>query len=113
MNDLIIRQKTEDMIRYAYIAMRQYPKAEKHTLVAETKLALFGVLRLIVVCNKRYHKKTTLQDLDAAVDLLRAYIRLGRDLGYLPSRRYEHWARLVDEIGRMVGGWIKSMKEAG
>lgn len=33
-----------------------------------------GVLRrLIVVCNKRYHKKTTLQELDAEIDLLRSH----------------------------------------
>jgi hypothetical protein len=34
-------------------------------------LHLCMVLRLILVCNKRYHKKTTLQELDAQLDLLR------------------------------------------
>lgn len=60
------------MIAYGYIALRQFPKFEKHVLAAEMRQAMWGILRLIVVCNKRYHKKTTLQELDAELDLLRA-----------------------------------------
>ena len=64
-NDLLIRQKCEEMIAYGYVALRQFPKFERHVLAAEMRHAMWEVLRLIVVCNKRYHKKTTLQDLDA------------------------------------------------
>ena len=62
------------MIAYGYIALRQFPKFEKHVLAAEMRQAMWGILRLIVVCNKRYHKKTTLQELDAELDLLRAQV---------------------------------------
>ena len=30
MTDLIVKQKTEDMIAYGYVALRQFPKAERH-----------------------------------------------------------------------------------
>lgn len=35
--DLKILQKTYDMIQYGYVALRQYPKSEKHTLAALSK----------------------------------------------------------------------------
>jgi four helix bundle protein len=107
--DLLIRQKTEAMIAYAYVALRQFPKWERHVLAAELRQTLWSLLRLIVVCNKRYYKKTTLQDLDAEIDLLRSQVRLAKELGYLDFRKYEHWSKLNDEIGRMIGGWIKAM----
>ncbi|MBI3144880.1 MAG: diversity-generating retroelement protein Avd [Pseudogulbenkiania sp.] len=107
-NDLLIRQKCEAMIEYGYIALRQFPKAERHVLSAEIRHTMLQVLRLIVICNKRYHKKTTLQDLDGELDLLRSQVRLAKSLGYLDFKKYEIWARLNDEIGRMVGGWIKA-----
>jgi hypothetical protein len=109
--DLKIRQKVEDMAVYAYTAMRQFPKSEKHTLAAEIKASIFRLLRLIIVCNKWYHKKTTLQDLDAELDVLRAYVRLAFNLGFLPIKKYEVWSKMNDEIGRMIGGWIKSQKQ--
>jgi len=38
-------------------------------LSAEIRQCLWRLLRLIVVCNNSYYKKTTLQDLDAELDL--------------------------------------------
>ena len=67
---------------------------------------MFRLLRLVVVVNRRYHKKTTMQDLDAELDLLRSLVRLSLDLKFLPFKQYETWARHLAEIGRMVGGWM-------
>lgn len=97
------------MISYGYVALRQFPKFERFVLGAEMRQSMWGLLRLIVVCNKRYFKKTTLQELDAELDLLRSQVRIAKDLGYLDFKKYEHWAMLNDEIGRMLGGWIKSL----
>ena len=110
--DLQIRLKTEEMMKYGYIAMRNFPKQEKHVLCAEIRRTMLNLLRLIIICNKRYHKKTTMQDLDAELDLLRSQVRLSMELKYLSMRQYEIWARQVNEIGRMIGGWFNSIKSA-
>lgn len=110
MKELLIAQKVEEMIKYGYVAVRHFPKAERHVLSQELRLSMWRLLRLVVICSKRYHKKTTLQDLDAELELLRREIRLARDLGVLPFKQYEVWSRQLDEVGRMVGGWIKSVR---
>lgn len=96
------------MFSYLYVCLRQYPKSEKHTLVAETKDAAYTLLRFLVAANKRYHKKTTLQDADISLEMLRYYIRLGKDLGFLPTSKYENLSKMTTEIGCMLGGWIRS-----
>lgn len=86
--DLLIRQKAEAMILWAYTALRQFPKWERHVLAAEMRRTLWSLLRLIVVCNKRYFKKTTLQELDAEIDLLRSGDVLPSDaFGRVGNRR--------------------------
>lgn len=109
MDDLKIRQKCEEMIEYGYVALRQFPKVERHVLSAEIRTAMWQVLKLIIICNRRYHKKTTMQDLDSALDLLRCQVRIAFKLRYLDARKYENWARHMDEVGRMIGGWFKSL----
>ena len=42
------------------------------------------------------------------VEKLCILIRLASDLRCMDVRRYEFAARALDEIGRMVGGWIKA-----
>lgn len=42
--------------------------------------------------------------------MLRSLVRMAHSLKYLSLKAYEKWARQVDEIGRMAGGWIKAMQ---
>lgn len=111
MNELKIRQKCEDMIAYGYNALRQFPKSEKHTLAAEIKRSMIRLLSLIIACNKKHYKKTTMQELDIELDVLRSYIRLAMTLRFLPLKKYEIWSGQLNEIGRMIGGWFKSVKD--
>jgi hypothetical protein len=105
LDDLKIRQKCEDMIAYGYVAIRQFPKFERHVLGAEIRTAMWNILRLIIVTNKRYHKKTTMQDLDAELDLLRSQVRTAFALRYIDLRKYETWSRYTDSIGTPVRSW--------
>lgn len=111
--ELIILQKVEDMAVYAYLCIEQFPKSHKFTLGERFQSLIFEIISLIVTCNRRYHKKTTLQELDIRLDTLRSLVRIAKTLKVLPFHKYEHWAKLNDEIGRLLGGWIRSMGGAG
>lgn len=108
-SDLVIIQKVEDMIAYGYQALSHFPKAERHVTSAEMRQSMWRLLRLMVIVAKRYHKKTTLQDVDAEVELLRRQIRLAHQLGFLPPKKYEVWSKHLNEIGRFVGSWLKKI----
>jgi len=111
MEEFKILQKTYDMILYGTQCLKQFPKSEKYALASDIKHSMYSLLRLIITANKRYHKKTTLQEIDVELDTLRTFIRLAADtkLQYLPLRKYENWSKLLNEIGKMHGGWIKAM----
>ena len=108
---LSILTKINDMIKYAYPALAQFPKSEKFALSQEIKLSMARVLRYAITGVKRYHKKTTLQDMDIELMVLRHYVRLSHELGFLPLKKYEVWSGYMVEIGKMLGGWIKSTKQ--
>lgn len=108
--DMKIVQKIFDMMLYAYPALAQFPKSEKFALVADIKKTMDTVLELALEGEKKYHKKTTLRDMDVALLKLRAYIRLSMELKFLPLHKYEVWSKMLVEIGKMLGGWIKSVE---
>jgi hypothetical protein len=39
--------------------------------------------------------------------------RLAYELRVIPFKRYEHGARLMDDLGRQIGGWLRSRPESG
>ena len=104
LQELKIKQKCEDMIVYAYTALRQYPRAD-------TKAAMYELLRLIIVCNKKYYKKTTMQEVDTQLDIIRSFVRMAFKMQYINFHKYEVWTARLDEIGRMIGGWAKAQRD--
>lgn len=113
MQEFKILQKTYDMIIYGNICLKNFPKSERYALAADIKKSMYELLRLLIEANKKYYKKTTIQQLDVELETLRIYIRLASDpkLMYLPLRKYENWAKMLNEIGRMIGGWLKSTRQ--
>ena len=48
-----------------------------------------------------------LRQADVHLQKARVYLRLIYQWGWLSVGQYEHVSRMVAEIGRLLGGWIK------
>ena len=123
-------QKFIGLAKLMNVYLNHFPKHEKYGLALEIRRAAYDVYGLIVEAQKRYIKKTTLTSLDIRHEQLRMLVRLAHELGYfefksgekadkqreeLSEHRYLAISRLIDEIGRMIGGWIvadRKLREA-
>ncbi len=88
-----------------------FPKCERHEMVAEIKHCISIAMERSIEANKKYFKKNTLQELDVEVEKLRKYIHVAYRLKYISFRQYKYWSGRVDEIGKLVGAWINSVKQ--
>lgn len=104
---LEIGQKCEEMIKDAYIILKQFPRVERHVLGAEIRQSMWSLLRLITRAGRRFHKKTTLEDMAIEIDMLRSQVRVAKQLGYIATDKYRNWAVKNDEIGRKIGAWLR------
>ena len=107
----LLEQKIMDMIEYSYVILRSFPKSEKFALCADIKQVEDILLERCIEAEKKYTKKTTLQEMDISVAKLRSYIRLSFNLKFINLHQYEVWSGKVVEIGKMLGGWIKTVKD--
>ena len=108
MEDLKILAKVEELNTYTHQALIQFPKYEKFVLCAEIRQTVSNIIHAVIRSAKKYHKKTTLQDTDIEIEYLRSLIRKSFALQYINIHRYEVWMSHVNEIGKMLGGWIKA-----
>jgi four helix bundle protein len=113
-----------DFARQMNLYLNHFPRHEKYGLCQQIRNSAYEVYGLIVESQKRYMKKTSLTNLDIAHEQLRMFIRLAFELGYFKfkdgaqctekefektaAHRYLVISRMVDELGRMVGGWIQA-----
>ena len=103
---LILLTKIETLDKYTRIALRQFPKTEKFILSGEIRSQVLAIKRNTIRAAKKYHKKTTLQDLDIDIEILRSYIRVAYQLHFIDEHKLGVWMDIVDEIGRMAGAWL-------
>lgn len=107
-NPFILQQRVEEMIYYTHLTLEKFPKCEKHVLCAEIKSSMLVILKLTIRMKKKYYKKNTLQDIDIEVDSIRALIKLSDKMGYISHGKMQYWLQGIDEIGRIIGGLMKT-----
>jgi len=110
LRDLKIYQKHYDLILYAFPIIARYPRNSRFTLGQQTHDCLFEIAKLISEANRCHNKKKTLWIIDTKLDELRLLTRLAKDLGMLSVRQYGIVSEKISEIGRLLGGWIKSQR---
>lgn len=136
----ILQEKIADMMKYGLKAVDKFSWRDRK-LADQMKKSMFTMYRFCTAIKKRHYKKTTLSDLDIELDNLRFLTRLAQDEGFydekvpkrgrngkvvkdgngktimvnrsppLNRKSYEVWNRMLDEIGRLIGGYIRSMKQ--
>lgn len=114
----LLKEKIADMMKYGKKAVANFPRRERQT-ADEIRRTMLEMYRLSIVIEKKYSKKTTLQELDIELDILRHLVRLAQDKDYygqnyappLSFHKYEVWSGMLDEIGRIIGGYMNYVKQ--
>ena len=106
--------------------VNHFPKYERYSLSKRLRDSTYEVYDFITEGQKKYYKKTTLTNLDITHEKLRMQLYLAYELGYFkfkdgkqidksPKELQEHRflaiSKLVDELGKIIGAWIKKVKE--
>lgn len=112
---LVLLNRLEELDSYTHTVLHQFPRLERHLLCAEMRNSTTQLLRLITVAWKRRQKSAALFDLDVELEVFRQLIRKAHRLHYINTHRLGVWMGHVNQIGQLIGGWIKheALKKRG
>lgn len=116
----VMKEKVGEMLRYAVPLVNSFPRRDRK-LADTLRDSMLELYRLMVRLEKKYYKKTTLEEADIELDVLREFIVLASDKNYsgpkyappLTMHQREVWSRYTTEIGKMIGGYRKSIETKG
>jgi four helix bundle protein len=106
--ELIIYQKHYDLIIYSFPIINRFPRDQRFVLGQQIENSMLEIAKMIVHVNKLKQKKMRLFEIDVELEKLRLLIRLAKDLKMMTISKYGHHCERMDEIGRLLGGWIKT-----
>ena len=104
--------RCNDLTIWVFQATVRYPRHYRAALGKATQDAVLRFQRELVAAARRREKRQALQAADEALAELRLLLRQGHAMALMTIGQYEHVVRLVDEVGRLLGGWRKAQARA-
>jgi len=101
--------KTYDLLLYLMPQLSKYPRTHKFMLADRIGNLLLDFLEDMI---QAYYGKEKIGFIDRGnlrLERLRFLIRLSKDLQCISIDKYRLVSEKMDEIGRMAGGWKKSL----
>ena len=105
--ELVVITKLYDLVLWSCHHIAKFPRSHRFTLGDRLEVRLYLVLELMLKAKYTRSRLVLLEQANLELELLRFQFRLAKDLRCLPVESYGYAARSVDEVGRLVGGWIR------
>ena len=105
-------QSCHDLLRWIIPQLDKFPRSRRFTLGERVEGGMLEVLELLVEAAYSRSKDIPLRRANLQLEVVRHLWRLAHELQVIATRHYEHGAKLLDDLGRQIGGWLRS-RESG
>ena len=110
--DIPIFKKTYDLYKTFYGYRDTITKQDRYTIWQRTENLILDILESILFASQVYkaEKIAALEKASSKLSMLRVFVRLMKETKVLDNKKYTALQQPIDEIGRMLGGWIRSQR---
>jgi hypothetical protein len=111
--DIPIFKKAYDLYKTFYSYRADVPRQDKYAIWQRSEDAVIDLIADILTASqmRQAEKIPVLERTSVKLNLLRVFIRLMKETKTIDAKKYITLQTIIDEIGRMLGGWIKSSRE--
>jgi hypothetical protein len=99
--------KAYDLALWLLPRITDFPRSYRFVLGDRLINEMVNVVEGLIGASHQRDKRRTLEAVSGKLDRLRFLVRLSTDLKLLTLKRYEYAAREINEVGAMLGGWLK------
>jgi len=109
MNESPLFVRTHDFLLWLLPQVQKFPRVYRFSLAERVQHIAMDFQDFIVSAgkSKNEERRIWLQKADIALEQLRFWLRFSKELDLLHIGQYEHSARMLVEMGRLLGAWIK------
>ena len=110
--DIPIFKKIYELYKNFYSFRNSIPKLDRYTLWQKCESILLETLENILLASQmpKTEKLPILEKASLKLNLFRIFVRLAKEVKAIDNKNYVLLQDNTDEVGRMLGGWIKSTK---
>lgn len=109
--DMVVFSRTYDLLTWLLPLAEKFPRSQRFVVTQRLQGALLDFQEMIIEANSQRGllRAGRLRQADSELRKVRLYLRLCEKWGWLSSGQYRHVSVMVTEIGRLLGGWLKTV----
>lgn len=110
--NLLIYKSCFNLIYYAEMILKKYPKIERNMLVKDIREINIKIMELIIKCYKEINKSKKyyyLNEIDVNLKLLKVLIRLSYKNKYINSNNYSAWSKKITNVNNLLFKWMTNV----
>ncbi len=103
--------KMRELYKQYYKYLILFPKKDKYTIGAKCENYILATLELLLTAGNapKGDKLGLIRQASVKFDALKFFIRTARELDILDLKKYLVLQKQLQEIGLMLGGWLRSL----
>ncbi len=107
--DIPILKKSYELYKVFHDYRKIIPKSERFTVYERSENLIVDMMEFFLEAGyTRSNKVVTLEKASVKLNTPRFFVRLMKETKSLDTKKYTVLQEMIDEIGRMLGGWIRS-----
>lgn len=113
--DLIVWQKSHHFVLKIYEMTKVFPREEVYALTSQLRRAAYSIPANIVEGKKKKtvpHQISYINIAEGSLEEVKYFLILSRDLGYITEEKYNELLQDAEEIGKLMNGYEKYIKNA-
>lgn len=109
-SDVPILRKIHELYKTFHEYRTVVPKSERFSIFERSENVLIDILEYVLEASyvSRDRKVLLLDRASVKLNIFRFFVRLMKESKTLDVKKYTLLQSIIDEIGRMLGGWIRS-----
>ena len=105
--DLPIFVKWMDFVKWLLVTSDHFPKKARFTFTDRLLNLALSVVEDFVEARYSKNKMVALKRANMNLEKMRVFVRICYESSFLSRKSYEHASYCINEVGKMLGGWIK------
>ena len=101
--------RTYDFVAWLIPLTIKFPRSQRFVMAATLQREALCFQELLIEAAHQKDKNDLLLSADAELDKVRTHVRMSLEMGLIQPGQYEHAARLMTEIGKLLGGWMRTV----
>jgi hypothetical protein len=108
--ELILLTRTYDLLTWLLPKAERFPKVYRRTVTQRLMDAALDFQEALFEAQSQggTTRQRHLRAADTALNKVRLYLRLAHRWQWLSDGQYRHVSAIVAELGRLLGGWLKT-----